>query len=232
MPANERSLYGVWGDESGVWAVGTAGSIVHYQNGMLHMLDSSAAADSWLHAIAGAGKSVWIVGDAGLALTAAAGGFLKVTTPARSNLLDVWGASDDLFWAVGEGGTVLRWDGMTWLKVPTGPMGGTVQNLRAVWGSAANDVWVVGTEATILHWTGERFEQQSRTAHYALNDVWGRSKNEVYAVGSGGTALRYDGNEWHELRTGTRSALQSVFGDDQGHVFVAGLDGVVLVLTP
>ena len=232
MRISERSLYGVWGDTNAVWAVGTAGSIVRYQNGMAKLVESAAAADSWLHAIAGAGKSVWIVGDAGLALTSAAGGFIKVMTPARSNLLDVWGNADDQFWAVGEGGTVLRWDGMNWLKVPTGAMGGTAQNLRAVWGSAADDVWVVGTEATILHWNGTRFEARSPSAHYALNDVWGRSKSEVYAVGSGGVALRYDGNEWKELKTGTRSSLQSVFGDERGRVFVAGLDGVVLVLEP
>jgi hypothetical protein len=230
MRPTERSLYGAWGDASGLWAVGTSGSIVRFQNGTLRTLESSAAGESWLHAVWGAGSSVWIVGDAGLALTAAAGGWLKVATPARSNLLDVWGSADDLFWAVGDGGTVLRWDGMAWLKVPTGPMGGTVQNLRAVWGSAPNDVWIVGTESTILRWNGERFEQQSRSAHYSLNDVWGRAKDDVYAVGSGGVALHYDGATWRELQTGTRSSLQSVFGDDEGRVFVAGLDGVLMVL--
>ena len=107
-------------------------------------------------------------------------------------------------------------------------MGGGVQNLRAVWGSARDDVWVVGTEGTILHWTGERFESQSRTAKYSLNDVWGRARDDVYAVGSSGVALHYDGSEWRELETGTRSSLQSVFGDG-GRVYFAGLDGVLLV---
>jgi hypothetical protein len=225
---NERSLYGVWGDDKGVWAVGTGGSVARYQDGMWKAREVTAAGDAWLHAVWGAGSSVWIVGDQGLALVSAAGSFIKVATPVRSNLLDVWGNADDWFWAVGEGGTVVRWDGMAWLKVPTGPMGGVVQNLRAVWGSARDDVWVVGTEGTILHWTGERFESQSRMAKYSLNDVWGRGRDDVYAVGSSGVALHYDGTEWRELETRTRSSLQSVFGD-AGRVYFAGLDGVLLV---
>jgi hypothetical protein len=226
----ERALYAVWGDASGMWAVGTSGSIVRFKDGAWRALEVAAAGQSWLHGVWGAGSSLWIVGDGGLALVAAAGSFVKVATPAKSNLLDVWGTSDDLFWAVGEAGTVLRWDGMAWLKVPTGPMGGVVTNLRAVWGSAKDDVWIVGTEGTILHWTGERFEQQSRDASYSLNDVWGRSKDDIYAVGTGGVALHYDGSDWTELQTGTHSSLQSVLGDDHGRIFAAGLDGVVLVL--
>jgi hypothetical protein len=226
----ERSLYSVWGDATGLWAVGTSGSIVRFKAGAFQVIEVAAAGETWLHGVWGAGSSTWIVGDAGLALVAAAGSFIKVATPVKSNLLDVWGLADDLFWAVGEGGTVLRWDGMAWLKVPTGPMGGVAQNLRAVWGRAKDDVWIVGTEATILHWNGERFEQQSQRASYSLNDVWGRAKDDVYAVGSGGVALHYDGSQWTELETGTRSSLQSVFGDDHGRVFAAGLDGVLLVL--
>ncbi|HKP57322.1 MAG TPA: hypothetical protein VJV78_11410 [Polyangiales bacterium] len=225
---NERSLYGVWGDDKGVWAVGTGGAVARHENGAWQARQVTAAGEAWLHSVWGAGNSVWIVGDQGLTLVAAAGSFIKVATPVKSNLLDVWGSADDSFWAVGEGGAVLRWDGMAWLKVPTGPMGGVVQNLRAVWGSARDDVWVVGTEGTILHWTGERFESQSRTAKYSLNDVWGRGRDDVYAVGSSGVALHYDGTEWRELETGTRSSLQSVFGDG-GRVYCAGLDGVLLV---
>jgi hypothetical protein len=225
-----RSLYSVWGDTTGFWAVGTAGSIVHYKEGALHSVDVTAAGESWLHGVWGAGSSVWIVGDAGLALVSAAGSFIKVAMPVKSNLLDVWGMADDLFWAVGDGGVVLRWDGMAWLKVPTGPMGGIVQNLRAVWGTAKDDVWVVGTQGTILHWTGERFEMGAPAASYSLNDVWGRAKDDVYAVGSGGVALHYDGAKWTTLQTGTSRSLQSVFGDAHGHIFAAGLDGVVLIL--
>ena len=225
----ERALYGVWADGKNAWAVGTAGSVLRWDSASWKSLPLQAAGQSFLHAVHGAGHSVWIVGDAGLALTAAAGSFVKVATPVKTNLLDVWGAADDQFWAVGDGGVVLRWDGMAWLKIPTGPMGGVTQQLRAVWGSAANDVWVVGAESTILHWNGERFDAQSPGAKYTLNDVWGRAPNDVYAVGSSGVVLHYDGSAWSPLDSGTSSALQSVIGDAQGRLFLAGLDGTLLM---
>jgi hypothetical protein len=227
----ERALYGVWADGKNAWAVGTAGSVLRWDGASWKSLPLQAAGQSFLHAVHGAAHSVWIVGDAGLTLTAAAGSFVKVTTPVKTNLLDVWGAADDQFWAVGDGGVVLRWDGMAWLKVPTGPMGGVTQQLRAVWGSAADDVWVVGAESTILHWNGERFESQSPGAKYTLNDVWGRARNDVFAVGSAGVLLHYDGNAWTALDSGTSSALQSVIGDAQGRLFLAGLDGTLLMKT-
>jgi hypothetical protein len=226
---SERSLYGVWGDEHGLWAVGTAGSVARSENGGWKDVNVSAAGEAFLHAVTGAGSSVWIVGEGGLTLVSAAGSFIKVTAPVKSNLLDVWGADESNVWAVGEGGSVLRWDGMSWLKVPTGAMGGVVQNLRAVWGTGKDDLWVVGAESTILHWNGQRFESQSPGAKYTLNDVWGRAHDDVYAVGSGGVALHYDGQAWKTLETGTTSSLQSIIGDANGHVIAAGLEGTILV---
>src|SRR5262249_47031270 len=162
-------------------------------------LEVTAASGAWLHSVYGAGQSVWIVGEGGLALVAAAGSFIKVATPVKGNLLDVWGSADDQFWAVGDTGTVVRWDGMTWLKVPTARMGGVMQNLRAVWGSGDDDVWIVGTDGAVLHWNGERFELRAPNVHESLNDVWGRAKDDVYAVGSNGMALHYDGGGWRQL---------------------------------
>lgn len=229
---SDRSLYGVWGDDSGLWAVGTAGTVVRIEDGTPRVVDVPAAKDTWLRAVWGAGSSVWLVGHGGLTMTNAGGGFLAIDTKVKSNLVDVWGDAEDHFWAVGDGGIVLRWDGSAWLKVPTGAMGGVVTNLRAVWGSGKDDVWVVGVESTILHWDGKRFEQQSRGLTYSLNDVWGTAKNDVYAVGTSGVVLHYDGKAWTELESGTRSALESVHGDADGRIFAAGQDGVMLVREP
>ena len=225
-----RALYGVFCGDDTVWAVGAGGNIVRSMDGSFETMPSTAAAGTWLRAVHGAGNSLWIVGDAGFALTAAAGGFVKVATPVRSALLDVWGDADNQFWAVGEAGVVLRWDGMSWIKVPTGPMQGVTRDLRAVWGSAANDIWVGGTDNTLLHWDGQRFEatELDTDTSFALNDIWGRSQNDVYAVGSAGLVLHYNGERWTRLQSGTSRALQSISGDAT-HVYVAGLDGVLLV---
>lgn len=225
---NDRALYGVWAGADAVWAVGTAGNVLRLQTDAFEEVTVAAAGETWLRAVYGAAGSLWIVGDGGLALTAAAGGFVKVPTPVRTTLQDVWGDADDDFWAVGDAGVVLRWDGASWLKVPIAPMDSSTQTLRAIWGSSADDIWVVGTESSLLHWDGERFESMSPGESYTLNDVWGRSAEDVYVVGSAGVVLHYDGTDWQPLDSGTSRGLQAISGDAR-RIFVAGLDGALLV---
>lgn len=71
-----------------------------------------------------------------------------VTSPTTSDLIGLWGSSANDVWAVGLGGTILRWQGSSWTKV-TSPV---TESLYDVWGSSANDVWAVGDFGTVLHW--------------------------------------------------------------------------------
>jgi hypothetical protein len=64
-------------------------------------------------------------------------------TPA---LEDVWAASASAIWAVGMGGTVLKYDGTSWTQQTTG----TTEVLRAVDGLDAANVWIVGDRGVIM----------------------------------------------------------------------------------
>ena len=67
--------------------------------------------------------------------------------PAGTGALeDVWAASSDAIWAVGEGGTVIKYDGTRWTRQDTG----TTETLHAVDGIDAANVWIVGDRGTIL----------------------------------------------------------------------------------
>lgn len=72
-------------------------------------------------------------------------------SPSRANLLGIWGAAADAVWAVGEGGSILRWNGSAWVI----EVSATTQALRGVWGTGRDDVWAAGdpqaTSPTILH---------------------------------------------------------------------------------
>ena len=59
----------------------------------------------------------------------------------------MWGSTSNDVWTVGDGGTILHWDGTAWSAF----VGGTTKSLSGVWGSASNDVWTVGAGGTILH---------------------------------------------------------------------------------
>jgi hypothetical protein len=58
----------------------------------------------------------------------------------------VWGERRDSVFAVGQGGTVIHWNGSSWRGLDAG----TDEDLWAVWGSGAGDVRVFGRNGVIL----------------------------------------------------------------------------------
>lgn len=65
-----------------------------------------------------------------------------------SALRAVWGSAENNIIAVGDSGSIARWNGVSWSK-ETPP---TVKNLKAIWGADASSIYVVGDSATILRY--------------------------------------------------------------------------------
>jgi hypothetical protein len=120
--------------------------------------------------------------------------------------LDVWAASGDVAFRVGEYGSILRYDGRGWRMMPTP----SSAKLTSVWGSSASNVYAVGSNV-LLRFDGTRWHDITSELPIAvwpsgsssLQDVRGRSANEVYltaivSTGSGGRQgiLRFDGTAW------------------------------------
>ena len=104
-------------------------------------------------------------------------------TAASGILYDIWGSSRKNIIAVGENGTILRYNGFFWSPAASG----TTIQLSGIWGSAADDVYAVGDNATILHYDGVRWSQVTHPlsgTDYPLYDVWGSSADDVFVVGS------------------------------------------------
>ncbi len=100
----------------------------------------------------------------------------------------VWGTGPNDVWAIGSGGTIMHYDGKTWVQTPTG----VFDTLSGIWGSGPNDIWVVSTTTTILHGTGFK----NGTAAWTLSPtgfspwnsailraVWGSSASDVRVGG-------------------------------------------------
>ena len=66
--------------------------------------------------------------------------------PQGNNLEGVWASDASNVWAVGDAGTILKWNGSVW----NGQSSGTTNLLVSIWGSDANNVWAVGIGGTIL----------------------------------------------------------------------------------
>lgn len=139
-------------------------------------------------------------------------------------LLGVWVSSADDVFAVGEGGTILHYDGTAWAVMESG----TSFDLGGVWGSSPDDVFAVGEGGTVLHYDGQSWSPTSiPSGSPFLNGIWGSSGTDVFAVGQYGEIVHYDGGSWVEMYDGG-FALTAVWGFSATDVFAVGEWGTVL----
>ncbi|MDF2691996.1 MAG: hypothetical protein K0S65_379 [Labilithrix sp.] len=113
-----------------------------------------------LYGVWGNEEVVWLVGEGGVLrrmthTRVPTRVFEPVPSPVTTDLRGVYGFSADDIWAVGDGATVVHWDGTVWTKVGTPFDGAKVKpRLFAVWGSGPKDVWI-GGNGVMLHLEGK-----------------------------------------------------------------------------
>lgn len=101
-------------------------------------------------------STFYAAGDMGAIVSRTSGGgagggankWVSVTSPTNSTLRAMWATSDSNIYAVGDGGTIIHYDGSAWTKVT--PV--TTSNLRAIWGSSASNIYAVGDGGLVLHY--------------------------------------------------------------------------------
>ncbi|HOX44921.1 MAG TPA: hypothetical protein PK668_15080 [Myxococcota bacterium] len=240
------NLMDTWGTgPTDVYAVGFAGTILHY--------DGSA----WTPMVSGSVEDLYGVW----------GYVLRDATTGAVTRTDVF--------AVGSNGTILRYNGETWLPTvvvndpdPANPNPQAVQgNFHDVWGIAAPGpdviqhhpvVVAVGSEGMIVRWNGTlaRFEEMRRDEVFTWTDdtgthtrvSWVRFSPErlggvfgggdradplFVAVGNNGTILELGGNAWSRVTGFTppgvmTTHLNGIWGRSTSEMFAVGLDGMVL----
>ena len=119
--------------------------------------------------------------------------------------------------AVGENGTILRWNGTAWVP----EISNTTEDLMSVYCPSANECWATGTDRIILHWTGgTTWTQEYISNDGSLNGVACEPSNpsNCYTVGLDvrfkgridGVTLRWDGVSW----TGALGSLPFNYYED------------------
>lgn len=134
-------------------------------------------------------------------------------------------------WAVGEYGTVMRYNGTAWATLPSSEVGTSV-NLHGIWGRSANDLWIVGDGGTILRWDGRSFTQQASSTGQSLRGVWGSGSSPTFVVGQLGGVLSCPADKklsCTQLPSGAGVQLgelffTAVFGFGADDVYMAGVE--------
>jgi uncharacterized protein YjdB len=141
--------------------------------------------------------------------------FAPMASATYAQLNGVWGTSATNVYAVGNGGTILHYDGASW----TSMVSGSSANLNAVWGTSATDVFAVGTGGTILHYDGSHWASMAGPSSASVNGVWGTSPVDVYAVG--GALLHWDGTVWSVKDSFSAKPHRAVWGTSRSDIYVA-----------
>jgi hypothetical protein len=145
---SSADLYGVWGSSgSDVFAVGSGGTILHYNGGTWSSMTSGTT--NYIYGIWGSsGSDVFAAGSGGTILHYNGSTWSSMASGTTNNIYGIWGSSGSDVFAVGSGGTILHYNGSAWSAMTSG----TTNLLRDIWGSSGSDVFAVGN-GIILHYT-------------------------------------------------------------------------------
>jgi photosystem II stability/assembly factor-like uncharacterized protein len=159
-----------------------AASIVSFASSSLKYLD--------MHILDSSGG--WVVGASGLIATITLSNPLPVrfqTSGTTQQLNAVQMLNFSSGWAVGNGGTILKYMGDgRWISQPSG----TTANLRDVYFLDSNRGWAVGDGGAIVGTTdgGTTWTLEVSGVSADLRSVHAASSNVVFAVGANGTILK------------------------------------------
>ncbi|MFO8071135.1 MAG: hypothetical protein R6V85_04595 [Polyangia bacterium] len=149
-----------------------------------------------------------------------------VDSPTTHDLSGVWGSSRDAVWAVGEEGTILRFDGQSWMlieqHIPASP------DLYGVAGSGPDRVWAVGGERCILEHDGSAWTSVESAFTPDADDgsyraVCAVAPETAYAVGDDSTLAAWWGwgfSEGYAMALGVD--FHSAACTPEGGLFAAG----------
>jgi uncharacterized protein YjdB len=187
-----------------LYIVGNGGAVRRY-DGTTWSPVTSGTTQPLLDVYLAAGE-LYAVGEAGTILHDWVPEAAGVTT---ANLEGIWGEPrlgvvPSLLYAVGTGGTILRWDEASWSAMTSG----TTANLSSVTGaSVERDVYAVGEGGKILRFDGAAWAPMASGTTANLSAAWTAPDGDVYAVGTGGTILRGIRSATVEVSPATLTAL-------------------------
>lgn len=158
---------------------------------------------------------------------AAAQGVWKLSpSPTTQSIGAVYVVADNDAWMVGDGGTLLRWNGSAWQTATSS----TTQMLWAVDGVSSDIVWAVGDGGTVLRRVVGNWESVTSPTSENLLGVEVLSSSNVWVVGDGGSIYQWNGSSWQNYTQSDFS--QEIFYDvdfsEANNGWVVGTNGTVL----
>lgn len=132
--------------------------------------------------------------------------------------------SPDDYWAVGDFGTIVRYDVQGVREVDSG----TLLDLYGVWAGGPSLAWAVGSGGIALRFSGSRWSPAPTTTSSLLRSVSGTSVNDVWAVGDLGAMQHFTGTAWSAVPSATTQGLLCVRARTATEAWASGFNGTLL----
>src|SRR5438045_196235 len=94
----------------------------------------------------------------------------ETCNPTKATLRGVYVESPTRAWAVGDEGTLLRWDGTAWYPVT---LAGKHESLRSIWGCPGEGIWVGGTKTLFNNPADGGGGGTMIVTDFAIRNIWG-----------------------------------------------------------
>ena len=149
--------------------------------------------------------------------------------PQGNTLRHVAGRNAVDVWAVGDRGTIVRWNGSYWTS-PRRPF--EVTTLNSVWAEAppGTALLAVGEQGITRTLSQEVWSCPQAAGTSTLRDSWGTAFGDIWAVGDKGTLAHWDGSKWTLVSSpaGATIGLNAVLGRSAKEAWAVGEMGTVL----
>ena len=156
--------------------------------------------------------------------------------PQGETLRSVWGTSGSNVYAVGEGGTVLHYNGNHWTILSKG----IDLPYLDIFGFSETETLVFSTKnissptlpsnnrniSSLIKFNGLILESENQIESEGLTDIWPSSSTNIFAIHRPtnwdfGELLHYDGKDWIEVNIDREGFLENVWGVNQSNIHVA-----------
>ena len=166
------TIQGIWGDSgSDVYAVGGAsasdtatGSVIIHYDGRQWTTQEELITPPRFHDAWGMGDTVFVAGESGSIFSSNDGGadWESMNSRTVETLRGLWGTSAENIYAVGDYGTILRYDGSAWSPESSG----TSLRLFSIWGSSKDSIYTVGDAGLVLHYVDNSTDNNTPTCPF------------------------------------------------------------------
>ncbi|MFW2387671.1 MAG: hypothetical protein ACN4G0_05010 [Polyangiales bacterium] len=140
--------------------------------------------------------------------------------PTTDRLVDVWSAGPSATFAIGQSGSILRFDG----QELTAMQGTNGQALQSIWGTSATEVFVAG-EGSIRRFDGSTWSSMVSPSNpdvgfpQRFRSLFGFGGNRLFASGKG--LHFFDGESW-EVRLSHSSSINKIWATSPEDVLFVG----------